>query len=141
MTRINCVPVEELTDAHLGAEYRELPRVFGLVRCAQQRGVRPSTLKAPKEYTLGAGHVKFFYGKLRWLHDRHRLIVDECLRRGRVVNFHEPPDTSDIHEHWFGSWEPRPEDFSANRERIALRLAEAKHSTRRKANTKELHHV
>lgn len=29
MTRINVVPVTELTDKHLLAEYRELPRIFG----------------------------------------------------------------------------------------------------------------
>ena len=39
MTRINCVPVEELTDKHLGAEYRELPRLFG-----QIQGFKPCLL-------------------------------------------------------------------------------------------------
>lgn len=32
MTRINLTLVSELTDQHLIAEYRELPRVFGIVR-------------------------------------------------------------------------------------------------------------
>ena len=31
MTRINCVPVTELHDRHLVAEYRELPRCFALM--------------------------------------------------------------------------------------------------------------
>jgi len=31
MTRINCAPKKELSDKHLAAEYRELPRIFGLV--------------------------------------------------------------------------------------------------------------
>ena len=34
MTRINCVPVEELHQKHLVAEYRELPRVFRLAEAA-----------------------------------------------------------------------------------------------------------
>lgn len=34
MTRINCVPVEELSGPHLVAEYRELPRVFALAEKA-----------------------------------------------------------------------------------------------------------
>lgn len=55
MTRINCVPVEELTDKHLLAEYRELPRIFNLARAVED---------APTEYVLGTGHMKFFYDKL-----------------------------------------------------------------------------
>ncbi|ENT03393.1 hypothetical protein C038_02848 [Brucella sp. 63/311] len=41
MTRINCIPPAELTGPHLVAEYRELPRVFALVRAAIQRGEAP----------------------------------------------------------------------------------------------------
>lgn len=36
MTRINVIPVQLLSDQHLGAEYRELPRVFGAVRYLHQ---------------------------------------------------------------------------------------------------------
>lgn len=32
MTRINLLPASELTDQHLIAEYRELPRIFTIVR-------------------------------------------------------------------------------------------------------------
>ncbi|MBP7000765.1 pyrimidine dimer DNA glycosylase/endonuclease V [Amaricoccus sp.] len=41
MTRINVVPPEELSRAHLVAEYRELPRVFGMVRAMIARGLDP----------------------------------------------------------------------------------------------------
>lgn len=56
MTRINCVPVEELHQKHLVAEYRELPCVFKLAEAAAKRG----GVVAPDEYTLGAGHVKYW---------------------------------------------------------------------------------
>ena len=39
MTRINVVPVEELTNKHLMAEYHEITRIFRLVREAQNRGI------------------------------------------------------------------------------------------------------
>lgn len=42
MTRINVIEPSRLSDQHLGAEYRELPRVFGLVRDAIARGERPT---------------------------------------------------------------------------------------------------
>jgi deoxyribonuclease V len=32
MTRINLLPPSELADQHLLAEWRELPRIFGLVK-------------------------------------------------------------------------------------------------------------
>lgn len=32
MTRVNVIPVEELHDKHLIAEYREIPRIVNLVR-------------------------------------------------------------------------------------------------------------
>lgn len=49
MTRINVVPVEELSDAWLIAEYRELPRVLN---------GNFSIKDAPNRYKLGTGHVK-----------------------------------------------------------------------------------
>ena len=49
MTRINLVKVEELSDQHLIAEYRELPR------CLKQK---VNLKDAPDRYTLGKGHVK-----------------------------------------------------------------------------------
>lgn len=51
MTRINCVAPIELTTKHLVAEYRELPRIYNLVRAAIKRGERPSDARNPKHYT------------------------------------------------------------------------------------------
>lgn len=121
MTRINCVPVQELTDAHLGAEYRELPRVFGLVRAAIKRGERPNDPRYPRDYTLGSGHVLFFYPRLAWVQDRYDQIVSECFVRERAVRFTEC-DTHGIGHEWFGAWQPRDLDFAINRARIAARL-------------------
>lgn len=54
MTRINLVEPRYLTDEHLLAEYRELPRVFTYV---DRHGIAEDR---PESYKLGKGHVKFF---------------------------------------------------------------------------------
>ena len=68
MTRINVVPPAELCNKHLLAEYRELPRVFGLAKPVDD---------APSAYVLGKGHVRFFYDKLGYLAKRQRQIIDD----------------------------------------------------------------
>ena len=123
MTRINCVPVEELTDKHLGAEYRELPRLFGQIQKAIERGESPNDPRNPTEYKLGKGHTRFFYNKVAWLIVRYKSLVIECERRGRVVNFPRVPDSvRTIPAIWWGVWTPTPEALEINRQRIKDRL-------------------
>lgn len=124
MTRINCIPVQELTRQHLIAEYRELPRVFSLAR-------KPKTGETfPEQYVLGTGHVKFFYKRLAYLAERHTQIVQEMKQRG-----YKPVIAED--EMWrhcekaggrlsselFGNWQPDENAIAANRNRIQERLA------------------
>ena len=115
MTRINCVPASELSRQHLIAEYRELPRVFSLARVCHD---------APAEYTLGKGHVKFFYNKLLYLANRQRELVAEMRRRGYYPQF----DPQQLHAHWyaikpelFGDWAPTAKALQINRDRILER--------------------
>lgn len=123
MTRINVVPVEELCDQHLLAEYRELPRVFRLAHPCPD---------APKEYTLGKGHVKFFYDKLGWLLWRSRLLAEECTKRGINVRYPYGFEvTQSTIFSWMldgllGSYRPTPEALALNRARIADRLSTMK---------------
>lgn len=124
MTRINCVPVHELTDKHLGAEYRELPRVFALAQAAYLRGERYDDPRNPTEYTLGKGHVRFFYPRLGYLTNRFYELVGECRARGRTVNFLQPPATS-LPAEWYQAWQPTSTALSINRDRIQARLKEA----------------
>ncbi len=112
MTRINCIPPQELTDKHLLAEYRELPRIFGLARPGDD---------IPDTYRMGAGHVKFFYNKLGYLKSRQQEIIAECLRRGfniqhTSVDFDIPPELAN-------DWQPTPEAMQINRERIRERIS------------------
>ncbi len=129
MTRINCVPPAELTDKHLGAEYRELPRVFALARAAAARGYDPfSCSRVPTQYTLGPGHVLFFYTRLAWCVDRYRAVVEECSFRGRRIGYPLPPDGWDegVPASWKQNWQPSEADKALNRARIAARLSTAR---------------
>lgn len=93
MTRINVVQPSELHDLHLLAEYRELPRVFALAaRAAADDTWRK---RQPIAYTLGTGHVLFFYDKLRWLSRRHQRLVREMKARG-----YKPKFTASLAEQW-----------------------------------------
>lgn len=128
MTRINVVPPAELTRQHLQAEYREIVRIFALVRNAQSKGINKfnfkSKYKQPDEYTLGTGHVLFFYNKLNYILNRYHELVSEMKTRGYSPN----PITDkelcyDIHPAWFGEYIPTQHAMSINRERIQKRLS------------------
>lgn len=120
MTRINCVDPALLIDEHLGAEYRELPRVFGLVRSAIARSETPETCGAPERCVLGAGHVRFFYPRLAYLCRRYAELVAECVRRGRVVNYPDPV-LAGIDDRWFGDWSPDAAAVELNMQRLKER--------------------
>lgn len=119
MTRINCIPVEELNGPHLVAEYRELPRVFALAQKASVHG----TFSQPETYTLGKGHLLFFYTRLGYLSRRHMELIEEMRRRGykptfsgvRREDFPSMPDT------YWNDWEPTCKALAINRARIKER--------------------
>jgi deoxyribonuclease (pyrimidine dimer) len=80
MTRINSsIKPRNLTDQHLIAELRELPRIFTAVNKRLILG--RSFNDIPKEFTLGVGHCKFFYDKLDFLYLRHIELKNEYLLR------------------------------------------------------------
>ena len=124
MTRINCVPPEELCAKHLVAEYRELPRVFGLVLKSQEKGFGPSDIDMPTNYVLGKGHVKFFYDKLTYLSLRFRSLCREMEQRGFVVNFNNQHLGEGLGVVWWNDWKPDQRALVLNRERISVRLEE-----------------
>jgi len=86
MTRINvAVKPIELNDKMLMAEHREIKRIPNCIK----KG-RYNLSGIPDKFTLGTGHVKFFYNKLEYLHDRYVDLYYECLKRGfNVTNYEE----------------------------------------------------
>jgi len=117
MTRINLIPPSELSRQHLVAEYRELPRVYGLVRAAIARGEPPTPLS---RYRMGQGHVRFFYTRLGWVARRQQALIDEMLARGYRPQ-HTAVDISEFPPEWCGDWEPSPEAIEISRARIKER--------------------
>ena len=89
MTRINAfIKPAELSDKHLIAEHREIKRIPNTIKSGKAKieGI-------PDKFTLGKGHVKFFYNKLEWLHYRYQQIYAECLKRGfNITNYNEAFD-------------------------------------------------
>lgn len=123
MTRINCIPPHELTGPHLVAEYRELPRVFALVRAAIERGERPDDPRNPAQYTLGVGHVRFFYCRLGYLVRRQASLVEEMKTRGFHPKYDDVCGLLDgFPKEWCQDWEPTPDAVRHNRARIAERM-------------------
>jgi len=101
---------------HLVAEYRELPRVFKLAEKAWERGER----SFPTHYTLGKGHVKFFYCRLGFCQRRFNDLVQEMLSRGFNPLHRSTPGVS-VPADWLSDWVPTLEALELNRERIQQR--------------------
>lgn len=116
MTRINVIPPEELTDQHLLAEYRELPRVFAL-----SRNARPSNLvSTPPTYTLGTGHVRFFYPRTGFLARRQRGLILELLDRGYALTHREAPEpVPGLDQDWTPDAEARHVNLVRLRDKLA----------------------
>ncbi len=119
MTRINCVPVEELSGPHLVAEYRELPRVFALAQKAAARG----NMSQLATYTLGKGHLLFFYTRLGYLARRHAELIAEMKSRGYKPTFSgvRREDFPGAPDAYWADWEPTAEALALNRARIKER--------------------
>jgi len=117
MTRINCgVPPAELVDKHLMAEHRELKRIPNCVA----KG-RYNLAGQPTTFTLGAGHVKFFYDKLGYLKSRYEELYAECIRRGFAVQYYGEAWVG-VPRSLMGDYIPTDYDRSIIRERIKERL-------------------
>lgn len=83
MTRVNLIPPVCLYDQHLLAEWREIPRIPNAVRkMLQTKGSFEILKDLPIDYTLGTGHVKFFYDKLEFIKNRHDALKEEGFKRG-----------------------------------------------------------
>lgn len=118
MTRINCgVPVEDLTDKHLLAEHREIKRIPNAIKNG-----RYNLNNLPEKFTLGTGHVKFFYNKLGYLLKRYCEIHQECLKRNfKVTDFSDA--WNNLPKHLMNDYKPTLVDKTIVMQRIKERLS------------------
>lgn len=115
MTRINVIDTSLLTDQHLRAELREITRIPNTI----VSGKAKLDGNYPKEYTLGAGHVKFFYPRLKWLKKRHQALVQECEKRGFKANNYWPEG---VPERLMRDWKSDDNALQINVERVLQRF-------------------
>ena len=115
MTRINVVPVSELSDQHLIAEYRELPSVIKQ---------RIHIDDAPEKYCLGKGHMKWARKHMKYTAERYCFICNEMMRRGFTVNYHHfdlcmlANEQSIFYPDVINDYKPTDDDLELNRNRL-----------------------
>jgi len=118
MTRINSgVNPKDLTNKHLLAEHREIKRIPNTISSGKARVVG-----IPDKFTLGKGHVKFFYNKLYYLQKRYVTIRDECYRRGFNITNYEEAWNFNIPTGLYNDWVETDEARKLIEERIRERL-------------------
>lgn len=117
MTRINvAIPPKELNTRHLLSEHREIKRIPNCV----SRG-RYNLKSIPKEFTLGKGHVAFFYDKLLYLKNRYEEIYKECKERGYNITYYGDAWDS-IPLNFMNDYTPTKRDEEIIRQRIKEKL-------------------
>jgi deoxyribonuclease (pyrimidine dimer) len=122
MTRINVVPPAELTTKHLVAEYREITRLPNNLRKSLTRKTPFSMTEIPLSYTLGTGHVKFFYDKMLFLERRFEALVAEMLKRGYNPAYTDSSIFIPEDRRFYNDYTPTIEALIINRDRIKNRL-------------------
>ena len=123
MTRINLIPVKELSDQHLIAEYREIPRVI------KQEHIYIGD--APDRYVLGKGHVKWAIKHGNFCLTRYYYICEEMKYRGFKVNY-PYEDLAKIAEGkqitWYTeNYFPTEEEIELSRNRIIEKIEKKHH--------------
>ena len=118
MTRINIgIPPKQLTDKHVMAEHRELKRIPNVI----SKG-RYNLKGIPSQFTLGKGHVSFFYDKLEYLRKRYIALYEECRARGFNVQCYLNA-WDGVPSQLMNDYTPTERDIQIVSKRIADRLA------------------
>ena len=84
MTRINTVDVAVLAQRHLVAEYKEFTQFLHLIK--RRVDNKTGFIDVPKQYTLNAGHCKFFYNKGSYMETRFTQLYNEMIKRNIKVD-------------------------------------------------------
>lgn len=125
MTRINAsIQPYELTDQHLLAEIRELPRILNTVKSGKAKIENKTDV-----FKLGIGHVCFFYPRLQFLVSRHKDLIQEAnLRRFNTLNYSD--SYKNLPKYLLNDWKPSNDVRELLKERINERLSGMKNLKR-----------
>ena len=89
MTRVNVVPVDELTNKMLGGELHEITRLCTLARDNTKKygnaSVWAKAKKVPAQYTLGTGHMQFFVPRITYIVERYSALCAEATTSLRFL--------------------------------------------------------
>ena len=121
MTRVNVgILPKELSKSLIVSELREIKRIPNCIK----RG-RFNLKKIPNQFTLGTGHVSFFYNKIGYLKERYQKLYENA--RERKINVQDFSDSfENIPEKFMGSYQETERD----REILLERFAERGHELR-----------
>lgn len=121
MTRINVgIMPSELNNRHLLAEHREIKRIPNVIKKGKY-----NLDNIPAKFKLGTGHVKFFYNKLGYLHNRYIDLYEECIKRGfNVSDYNDSFDGVPIE--LYNEYIPTKYDRQIVLDRIAERIKQSK---------------
>lgn len=75
----------------------------------------------PAKYLLNAGHVTFFYDKLRFLAERRARLLEELKFRNYTISNLDPLDVSGIPSEFNGDWTMDADAKHIITDRIMLR--------------------
>lgn len=123
MTRINLIRPIALADQHLIAEIKEINQLSGSFQ--KSLNSKKGVFGIPNDFTLNTGHVKFFYNKGQYLHNRFLELKSEAIERGFTINaeFYNPwliNNQLDL----YNNWEPNANDVQLLKQRIIYRVIE-----------------
>lgn len=125
MTRINFgIHPRELTNKHLLAEHREIKRIPNSILNGIAK-FREDHSDIPRKFSLGKGHVKFFYNKIIYLHKRYNLLLLECTQlRFNVTDYNDCFEKcAELFPSLYKDAKPTNSDSNIIRERIRDRLS------------------
>ena len=110
MTRINAhIRPIKLCDQHLVAEYREILRTNALaIKRARKEG-KSMLGNIQQSFTLGSGHVTFFYDKLLYIHLRFNALRSELINRGMNATIEWQLDEIEEFPWLYNDWLEDPE--------------------------------
>ena len=123
MTRINIIPVSELTDQHLIAEYREITMVPAALKRTLNSKLGFKKAKIPAKFTLNTGHVYFFYNKGLYLDKRYNELVEEMILRGFNPDVKRIFPKKVFPSELFNDWVPSIKEQELVRVRIKEKIA------------------